>query len=57
MHFLESLLGGERDWDIADAGILQLVRMDRPRYLPELKAHKERFSPAVAKLLLEPEED
>jgi len=49
-------------WDfgdgvVADAAILQLVRFDRDRYLPELKTRKDNFSPAVAKFLLEPETD
>jgi len=55
--FLESLLSVKRDWDVADAAILQLVRFDRDRYLPELKTRKDNFSPAVAKFLLEPETD
>jgi TPR repeat protein len=55
--FLESQLAVERDWAVADAAILQLVRFDRDRYLSELKAHKERFSPEVVKFLLEAEKD
>src|SRR5262249_327930 len=36
--FLESLLRVERDWDVTDAAIVQLVRLDRARYLPALEA-------------------
>jgi TPR repeat protein len=52
--FLESLLKVKNDWDVTDAAILQLVRLDRDRYLPALKAHRDNFSPEIVKLLLEP---
>ena len=52
--FLESLLRVERDWSVTDAAILQLVRLDRAKYLPHLKQNRENFSPIVVQLLLEP---
>jgi TPR repeat protein len=55
--FLETLLTVKHDWGVTDAAILQLVRLDRDRYLPELKAHPENFSPEVRKLLLGPAEE
>jgi tetratricopeptide (TPR) repeat protein len=55
--FLESLLGVERDWAITDAAIVQLVRLDRARYLPVLKERPKDFSPEIIKLLLEPDEE
>jgi hypothetical protein len=55
--FLETLLTVQHDWGVTDSAILQLVRLDRDRYLPELKAHPEKFSPEVRKLLLEPPEE
>jgi TPR repeat protein len=51
--FLESLLTVRRDWSVTDAAILQLVRLDRARYLPALEADRENCSPEVVKLLLE----
>jgi hypothetical protein len=55
--FLGTLLTVKNDWGITDAAILQLVRLDRDRYLPELKANPKNFSPEVRKLLLEPAEE
>ena len=55
--FLESLLTAKEDPSITDAAILQLVRLDRARYLPELKAQQGNFSPAIVKLLLDPPEE
>lgn len=55
--FLESLLKVERNWSVTDAAMVQLVRLDRARYLPHLKARPENFSPEVVKFLLEPSKD
>jgi WD40 repeat protein len=51
---LESILPRTAGYShIADAVIIQLVSMDRKRYLPELAKDPERFSPEIRKLLEE----
>ena len=52
--FLQSLLNVGHDTELHDAAILQLVRLDRRRYLDEVKARPDDFSPEVLKLLLDP---
>jgi TPR repeat protein len=55
--FLKSLLGAQRGWDVADAAIVQLVRLEGPRHLEEVKAHPDHFSPAIRRFFLQPHED
>jgi TPR repeat protein len=53
--FLESLLNIEGDTSLHEATLAQLVRLDRRRYLPEVKRRKEQLSPEVVKVLLDGE--
>lgn len=57
MPFLEKLLDAERGVRARDAAILQLVRLDRAKYLPWLQANREDFSEKLLKMLLEPADD
>ncbi len=51
--FLVSLLEVQKDWAIADAAVLQLLRFDRQKFLPEMRKNLANFSPEVRRLVEE----